>query len=251
MSFPLLYRQDGTGVQVDRKNPSETPGDRHRATLPSTSTQIRRRPILDPMARILILFAHPALEKSRVHRRLIARIPQLPGLTFQDLYEAYPTFDIDVEREQALLESHDVIVLQHPFFWYSTPAILKQWQDLVLEHGWAYGSKGTALRGKRLFNLLTAGGREPGYHRDGHNGHTVRELLAPIEQTVRLCNMQYLPPYVIFGTHWMAEPDIDAVADRYQALLMALHSDRVNYDQVAGLQTLNPVVDAVIEEGAR
>ena len=51
------------------------------------------------MARVLILFAHPALEKSRVHRRLVREISDDPGLTFHDLYEAYPDFNVDVARE--------------------------------------------------------------------------------------------------------------------------------------------------------
>ena len=195
------------------------------------------------MARILILFAHPALEKSRIHRRLIERVPQLPGLTFQDLYEAYPHFDIDIEREQELLLSHDVVILQHPFFWYSTPAILKQWQDLVLEHGWAYGSKGKALSGKKIFNLLTAGGRETGYTREGHNHFSVRELLVPIEQTMRLCNMEYLPPYIIFGTHWMSDPDIELVVERYRALLTAIQEDRLDFSAAHTLATMNEIFE--------
>ncbi|MGD8698096.1 MAG: NAD(P)H-dependent oxidoreductase, partial [Gemmatimonadales bacterium] len=76
------------------------------------------------VSRILILFAHPALEKSRVNQVLAKKIRDLDGITFNDLYEAYPEFDIDVGREQELLEAHDVVVLHHPFFWYSTPAIL-------------------------------------------------------------------------------------------------------------------------------
>jgi glutathione-regulated potassium-efflux system ancillary protein KefG len=195
------------------------------------------------MARILLLFAHPALEKSRIHRRLIQNLPKLPGLTFQDLYESYPHFDIDVRREQELLAAHDLVILQHPFFWYSTPAMLKQWQDLVLEHGWAYGSKGTALRGKRLFNLLTAGGKHTGYTREGHNRHTVRELLVPIEQTVRLCGMQYLPPYIIYGTHWMNEADFGPVAERYRALLQALHDDAIDLSRAGDRDSLNEVLD--------
>ena len=63
----------------------------------------------------------------------------MEGVRLHDLYEAYPDFLIDVEAEQALLLEHDVIVFQHPVYWYSSPAILKEWQDLVLEHGFAYG----------------------------------------------------------------------------------------------------------------
>ena len=93
------------------------------------------------MAKVLILFAHPALEKSRVNKRLILAAGNIDNITLNDLYEEYPDFDIDIKREQQLLIEHDLIILQHPFYWYSTPALLKQWEDLVLEHGWAYGSK--------------------------------------------------------------------------------------------------------------
>lgn len=195
------------------------------------------------MARILLLFAHPALEKSRVHQRLLREIPHLPGITFHDLYEAYPAFDVDVPREQELLLAHDLVVMQHPFYWYSTPPLIKQWEDLVLEHGWAYGSRGKALAGKKLLSLVTAGGGAQAYHREGYNRFTVRELLAPVEQTARLCGMTYLPPYVIFGTHRMSDPDIDAAAGRYRRVLANLRDDRVDLDAVAELGTLNEALD--------
>jgi glutathione-regulated potassium-efflux system ancillary protein KefG len=198
------------------------------------------------MARLLVLFAHPALEKSRVHQRLVRLVPELPGLTFHDLYEAYPDFDIDVAREQQLLLDHDLVVVQHPFYWYSVPPILKQWIDLVLEHGWAYGSQGNALRGKRWLHLLSAGGGASAYHHEGYNRFTVRELLAPLEQTARLCKMEFLPPYVIHGTHRMAEADIELEAARYHQLLVLLCEDRLVLDGVAGLPSLNPLLDAAL-----
>jgi len=42
------------------------------------------------MKKILILFAHPVLEKSRVHKILLNYISKLDGITFNDLYENYP-----------------------------------------------------------------------------------------------------------------------------------------------------------------
>ena len=67
------------------------------------------------MRRVLVLFAHPVLERSRVNRRLVDAIRDLDGVTIRDLYEDYPTLCIDVAREQADLLAHDVIVFQHPF----------------------------------------------------------------------------------------------------------------------------------------
>jgi glutathione-regulated potassium-efflux system ancillary protein KefG len=180
------------------------------------------------MARLLVLFAHPAFERSRVHRQLVARLPDDPRITFHDLYEAYPDFDIDVPREQALLLAHDVVVLQHPFFWYSTPPIIKQWEDLVLEHGWAYGREGTALHGKRIMHAITAGGRAAAYQHGGYNRFTMDELLAPLEQTAVLCGMRWLPPFVVHGTHRLTEDEISAEADRYAERIRGLVDDGVD-----------------------
>ena len=157
--------------------------------------------------RVLILFAHPAIHKSRVNRRLAAAVRQLEGVTFHDLYEEYPDFNIDVAREQTLLLEHDPIVLQHPMFWYSGPAIIKEWLDLVLEFGFAYGPGGTRLHGKSLLQAITAGGAVQAYSRSGYNRFTIRELLTPFEQTARLCGMRYLTPFVVYGTRTLETED--------------------------------------------
>ncbi len=186
---------------------------------------------MDTPRRILVLFAHPALHKSWVNRRLLQAIDGLEGVTVNDLYETYPTFHIDVKREQALLREHDVIVFQHPFYWYSSPAILKEWQDLVLEYGFAYGDGGTALRGKQFLSAISTGGQQEAYCRSGSNRFAMRELLAPFEQTARLCGMDYLPPFVIHGTHRLREPgQIDPYADDYRALLIGLRDQRLRWE---------------------
>ena len=191
------------------------------------------------MRRTLVLFAHPALEKSRVHSRLLAALPPRPELTVHDLYEQYPEYWIDVDREKALLTTHDLIVMQHPFYWYSTPPLLKQWMDLVLEHGWAYGAGGTALRGKWLINVVSTGGSERAYQREGHNRFTVRELLAPIEQTARLCGMSYLPPYVVFGSHRLDPPDIEREAEAFGRAMALLATAPLDPAALDGEATLN------------
>ena len=196
--------------------------------------------------RVLVLFAHPALQKSRVNRRLAVEPQALDGVTFHDLYEAYPRFDIDVPREQDMLLQHDYVLLQHPFYWYSTPSILKEWQDLVLQHGWAYGSEGTALHGKKMLNVISTGGREEAYCAQGYNRHSMLQLLAPLEQTARLCGMRYLPPFVVHGTHAMDEEEIDGHAVDYRRLLEAIRADRIDLDATADLPRINLELDRVI-----
>jgi len=202
---------------------------------------------ISPKSRILVLFAHPAFEKSRVHRRLVDAIRNLEGVTFHDLYEAYPEFEIDVRREQELLTDHDIVVLQHPFFWYSTPALVKQWEDLVLEHGWAYGSHGKALAGKIALSVISAGGREDAYQHGGHNRFTMRELLAPIEQTFVLCGMRYLPPFIVHGTHRMSEEKMVEHANDYRRTLTALREGDLELEAVQDHPRLNWRLEEVLK----
>ncbi len=204
-----------------------------------------------PLARILVQFAHPAFEKSRVNRRLVSAIRGLADVTFNDLYEAYPEFDVDVGREQELLLEHDVVVLHHPFFWYSTPALLKQWEDLVLEHGWAYGSTGEALVGKRMMSVVTTGGRETAYGPEGRNRFTIRQLLAPIEQTAVLCGMEYLPPFVVHGTHGMDTQEMERHADDYRTMLEALRDGTLDLDRARTQSRINADLPTLLPEGAR
>jgi len=201
--------------------------------------------------RVLVLFAHPALERSRVNRRLLEAIRGLSGITIHDLYEEYPAFGLDVAREQKLLVEHDVIVFQHPFYWYSCPAILKEWQDLVLEHGWAYGKGGTALVGKVTLNAITTGGPAAVYRHEGANRFTVRELLAPWDQTAYLCGMRFLAPFVVHASLRIATDDDAAPHARaYVALLEALRDDRVDLDRAAAAQNLREELDAVLRHEA-
>jgi glutathione-regulated potassium-efflux system ancillary protein KefG len=204
-----------------------------------------------PQRRVLVLLAHPVLERSRIQRRLADAVRDVPGVTVHDLYEAYPSLDIEPVREQVLLAEHDVIVFQHPFYWYSTPAILKEWQDLVLEHGWAYGRQGRALEGKVTFNALSTGGGEQAYRQGGFNRFTVRQLLAPWEQTAHLCRMRYLAPFVVHGAHWLeTESQVRPFAADYRRLLEALRDDRVDLERAAAVERLNASLDAMLAGGA-
>lgn len=198
---------------------------------------------------ILVLFAHPALEKSRINRHLIQAIRGLKAVTIHDLYETYPNFHINVKYEQDLLVAHDIVVFQHPFYWYSSPALLKEWQDLVLEYGFAYGHGGVALKGKKFFSTITTGGGEQAYQRQGHNYFSIRELLVPFEQTARLCGMEYLPPFVVHGTHQLQEQQhIARHANIYRQMIAALRDNLLPWEQLKQLTYLNHSLDLHSQE---
>lgn len=192
--------------------------------------------------KILILFAHPRLENSLNNSLLIKEIPESTSITFHDLYEKYPDFNIDIEYEKKLLTDHQVIIWQHPFYWYSAPALLKQWIDLVLEFGWAYGPGGNALEGKLVFNSITSGGQRTAYSKEGHNRFTIQELLAPFDQTARLCKMIYLPPFAVHGTHRITNEEREYSASIYRKLLLKLVSGEFSTNDLLKLNYLNDIV---------
>jgi glutathione-regulated potassium-efflux system ancillary protein KefG len=174
------------------------------------------------MARVLVLFAHPRLEKSRTNRALLRHVPRRPDITFHDLYERYPDFNVDIAAEQAQLVAHDVFVWHHPLYWYNAPPLVKQWIDLVLAFGWAYGPGGTALRGKAMGHAVTTGGPEAAYQAQGYHGFTLAEFLRPLERTVTLCGMRWVPPFAVHGTHRLSDADLEAAGERYGHWLSTL-----------------------------
>jgi len=169
-----------------------------------------------------IAAAHPAFERSRVNSRLKHVAEGVDGVHVHDLYEAYPDFAIDVDREQALLLAHEVITLQFPFYWYSIPPLLKEWLDLVWLHGFAYGSGGQALAGKTLQIACTTGGPSDAYRTGGSNNFTMEEFLRPLEQTAYLCGMTWSPPFVIHGSGQLSAEAIEMKAQLYAKSLERL-----------------------------
>lgn len=179
--------------------------------------------------RILLLHFHPAPHKSRVNRRLVAEAEKIEGVTVRHLYEIYPDYLIDVREEQRLLENHDAVVFQHPLYWYSAPSLVKEWMDLVLEHGWAYGTGGTALRGRIFAQAVSSGGGTEVYCREGKNRHTVRDFLLPFEQSALLCGMEWRPPFVVHGTgHLKSAAEIEPFAAAYRQWLEAMRDGNLN-----------------------
>lgn len=192
------------------------------------------------MPKVLVLFAHPRLEKSRSNRALLRHLPR--EVTFRDLYELYPDFNVDVAEEQRLLHDHDVIVFHHPLYWYSAPPLVKQWIDLVLTFGWAYGPGGAALKGKVAFHVLTTGGPESAYQLDGFHGFTLAEFLRPLQRTMTLCGMTWLPPFVVHGTHRRTDEELEALGAQYGRLLTDVAAGHLRPDGLAAFDRLNQAV---------
>ena len=119
------------------------------------------------MSKILVISGHPHLDRSNMNAAILESLEdKFNGdiLEVRRLDELYPDFNIDAKAEQEALVDADIIVLQFPIYWYNVPSLLKKWIEDVLEYGFAYGSSGTALHGKKLLLSFTAGSGADVYH---------------------------------------------------------------------------------------
>lgn len=149
----------------------------------------------------LVIVTHPEIEKSVINKRWIEELEKNPEkYTVHQLYKEYPDGKINVAREQELMESHDNIVFQFPFYWFSSPPLLKQWLDEVILYGWTYGSNsGFKLAGKKMTLAISIGIDEDLYSASGKYKYTMKELLRPYELTFDYIKAQYEDPFLYYG----------------------------------------------------
>lgn len=199
------------------------------------------------MKKILINFAHPAKSRSKINMALRKVVEDLEHVTINDLYANYPDFMIDVKKEQKLCEDHDIIIFQHPFYWYQAPSIVKEWMDLVLEYGWAYGSSGNALKGKLFVQALTAGGDESSYKADGSNLFTIAQMCSPYRATANLCKLEWIAPFTVLGIHrGLPENEINRHAKNYERFIRALRDEKLDIQNAKDVNYCNDNLDQLI-----
>jgi len=149
----------------------------------------------------LIIVIHPKMETSSINKRWMEELNKFPEkYTVHELYKAYPDEILDIEKEQELIESYDKIIFQFPFYWFSSPPLLKKWLDEVLLYGWAYGSKsGFKVGGKKITLAISTGIDDEGFSASGKYKYTMKELLRPFELSFEYIKADYREPFIYYG----------------------------------------------------
>lgn len=167
----------------------------------------------------LVIVSHPSLNDSTSQQFLINSINHIQDVTVHHLETEYPNGGIEREREQTLLRSHQRIILQFPLYWYSSPALLKEWQDVVFTGEQFYQGEGTILSGKQLGLVLTIGVKKADYQAGGREGTTVDELMRPFQAVARHMGMNYLPHFGIHQFAYLSEMQKKSLLIAYQYYL--------------------------------
>jgi len=173
---------------------------------------------------ISLVHAHPYPARSRANAALLAAVRDLPNIEVRSLYAMYPDFDIDAPAERGAIGRATAIVLLHPLYWYTTPALLKHWFDVVLTKGFAYGEGGTALHGKTCLWAVTTGGDDQAFSEPGRHHRELAAFQPVVEQTVRYCGMTWAAPFVVHGAHQISEAELAQAAQGFRKRVQKLEA---------------------------
>lgn len=165
----------------------------------------------------LVIYSHSYQDASVSNNAIIEELEKQPGLEVRNLEKLYPTGQIDVAAEQAALESADIIVIQHPVFWFATPSLLKKWMDDVWTYGWAYGTGGDKLQGKKFIHSFTTGSGAEVY-----TGAAYDMLVAPLKTSARFVGMEYVGEVAGFKLLSLSNPNAAEDAKGYARQLIGL-----------------------------
>ena len=176
------------------------------------------------MTMTLILLFHRDLSASKANAALSAAAAKLPSVEIVDMQALYPNgVDMlrDGKREATRLLSADRIVFQFPIQWYSTPALMKAWQDAVLTRMFyvAYEQEGRMLEGKPLMITATAGNVPDAYRTGGRNMFPMIDLLAPLQATAHRTGLAWSSPFILYEADKLGSQALDAASANYVATL--------------------------------
>lgn len=183
-----------------------------------TDRQEPAPPAPPPAPRALVVFADPALHRSRISRRVGEAARSLPGVEVHDLYELYPDFFIDAKRERARVKEAGLLVFVFQLGWYGMPSLLKEWFDTVFRPEWEReGSQ--RLLGKACWAAVACNSQPGDYRAGGRHGRPLTDFLLPLEQTARACGMRWLEPHIFYGADRADAAAADAHAGALRELL--------------------------------
>ena len=171
-----------------------------------------------------VLLFHPTFGQSKANRALADAAAGVDGVEVVDMYARYPDGKVDSDREVADLMSTERLVLQFPVQWYSTPPLLKAWEDEVLSRMYYVHPKeeGDRMRGLPVMVAATAGNTPQAYTAEGVNLFPLVELLKPLQSTAHRCYWAWTEPFTLYEANKAPPEALAAAGAGYAERLKAL-----------------------------
>lgn len=148
----------------------------------------------------LVIASHPYPEQSQVIKALQQSAASLADVEVRNLEALYghDSSAFDVAAEQAAVEAAERIVFLFPIHWFNLTPMLKAYMNQVWTYGWAFGPNGTALKGRELLTVVTAGATAFTYSAEGLVQSSIEEVLTPLKASALYVGMRYAAPLAFF-----------------------------------------------------
>lgn len=168
----------------------------------------------------LIIVAHPEVDNSPTQQFLQASLPKLTNaddqVIWHDLTAVLAASNWQRDAELTLLKQAQRIIWQFPLYWYSAPAILKQWQEAVFT---GEVSQYEFLAGKELGLVVSLGEKLANYQAGAREQFTISEILRPDQAFAQKLGWHYLTPLIIEQFGYLTEGAKQKLLVDYQQYL--------------------------------
>lgn len=153
------------------------------------------------------------------------------------------TLATDIQQELNKLLWADLLILNFPVYWFSTPAILKGWIDRVLVSGICYGGKRFydqgGLSGKKALVAVTLGGREHMFGEGAIHG-PLEDMLRPLLRgTLAYVGLDVLTPFVGWHIPYISADNRQDILLSYRQRLENIETDEaIQYPRLSQFDDL-------------
>lgn len=160
------------------------------------------------MKKTLVVFAHPYLEHSNSNVEIINFYVRHQHFTLKDLYEEYPDFHIAAFRERKRLHDYDRFIFQFPIIWFGIPPLLKLWIDEVFDRDWIKEGQKNPLENKEIFIVVTTGGKERSFSRNGTYRYTIDEIISGLIVSLNVFKANIKDITIVYEANKLSKKEI-------------------------------------------
>lgn len=163
--------------------------------------------------RTAVIVAHPQLEDSGTQRFLKEATTSLRRIDWHEL-KVNSSGHFDAAAEKKFLKDKKRIIFQFPLYWYSAPAILKQWMDEIFDI-----ADVTWLQNKELGLAVSLGQPLKEYRLGGREGIALSSLLSPFQAFAKRLQMRLMPLFIIEQFVYQNDRKHQELLTKYQQFL--------------------------------
>jgi NAD(P)H dehydrogenase (quinone) len=129
----------------------------------------------------------------------------------------------DIKAELEKLFWCDLLIVQFPLYWFSTPAILKGWFDRVFVNSVVYGAgkryETGGLKGRKAMVVTSCGAYPEMFEPDGIMGDINIALWHLHNGTLFYTGFEVLPPFVAYSPVFLGQEACDKYLNDYSTRL--------------------------------